>query len=524
MSGARPTPPRRSSSQKRDFARFVDTVFSALLTRVSSSRDLSGLKRQLLENPNSLSDVLPNSTVADFGDADGFYMVYQSQFSVPNGLETSSWVTLGNVAKLWGNNISVTGYQFASPPNDLNAPWGDKGVSVQVESLQGKNWVNYLNVDFHRFIQDIPPVTKMASTARQSRIMVFEDFAVLLFGDRLYVAFTGFADVSTTEMKDKPQFYGGSLKTSLKFTEVMRLNAEQQRIVAKDPRFFLETINLDFTGLDPDLNHPVTIDSRAKDKDYTRTQIGPSFDIGRLMESKDAFTVDMFWAKQEGSDDYNQQSLGVSVLKGFSIRGSLGQALDDHHQPRRRRIRPTAEHLLRPRERGPAQLGRGRQRRGRLIGDAKANYLSAGRSWATTPSRSATARATPGCPTPDHLDEHLLRWASSGARSPRARPRSSRAAPPSRASTPRSTASTPPTRTTPGSRTSRPPSSATWPRAWCARTSAASPRRSGTCAPPAPSWTTPACAAWWASPRTPSATASPTGRWAAGSPPARRPL
>lgn len=364
---------------KRDFARFVDTVFSALLTRVSSTRDLSGLKRQLLENPSSLSDVLPNAQIAEFGDADGFYMVYQSQFSVPNGLETSNWVTLGNVAKLWGNNISVTGYQFASPPNDLNAPWGDKGVSVQVESLQGKNWVNYLNVDFHRFIQDIPPDTRMASTARQSRIMVFEDFAVLLFGDKLYVAFTGFADVSTTETKEKPQFYGGSFKTSLKFTEVMRLNAEQQQIFAKDPRFFLQTVNLDFTGLDPDLNRDFVIESRGENKHYKRTQIGPQIDVARLMDSQDAFTVDMFWAKQEGTDDYDQQSLGVSVLKGFSIRASDGKpwmVITNRAGAEfgdKQNIYSDRVNVALP------NWGVAVSAEGRLIGDAKTYYLQAGK-------------------------------------------------------------------------------------------------------------------------------------------------
>ena len=40
-------------------------------------------------------------------DADGFYLVYQSQFSVPHGLETSNWVTLGNVARVWGKEASV---------------------------------------------------------------------------------------------------------------------------------------------------------------------------------------------------------------------------------------------------------------------------------------------------------------------------------------------------------------------------------------------------------------------------------
>ncbi|MBI2362614.1 MAG: hypothetical protein HYV15_04450, partial [Elusimicrobia bacterium] len=337
-----------------------------------------------MENPSSLSDVLPNSQVIDFGDADGFYMVYQSQFSVPHGLETSNWVTLGNVARLWGNNISVTGYQFASPPNDENAPWGDKGVEVQVESIQGKNWVNYLNVDFHRFIQDIPPDTRMASTARQSRLMLFEDFAVLLFGDKLYVAFTGFADGATTQTKEKPYFYGGSFKSSLKFTEVMRLNAEQQQVFAKDPRYFLQTINLDFTGLDPDLNQNFVIDSKGENKHYKRTQIGPSFDIARLMDSQDAFSVDLFWAKQEGTDDFNQQSVGVSVLKGFTIRSAdgkpwmvisnrAGAEVGEKQNIYSDRVSVTLPNY-----------GVAVSAEGRLIGDARTYYLQAGKKLGET--------------------------------------------------------------------------------------------------------------------------------------------
>ncbi|MDE2293471.1 MAG: hypothetical protein KGL53_15425, partial [Elusimicrobia bacterium] len=310
---------------KHDFSHFIDTVFSALLTKASSSRDLSGLKSQLLQNPSSLSEVLPNAQVIDFGGADGFYMVYQSQFSVPNGLETSNWVTLGNVARLWGNNVSLTGYQFASPPSDVNAPWGDKGVEMQVESLQGKDWVNYLNIDLHRFIQDIPADTTMASTAKQSRLMVFDDYAMLLMGGKLYVAVTGFGDGALQNTASQPYYYGGSFKTSMKFTPVMSLNAEQQEVFAKDPRQFLETVNLDFTGLDQQLNHTYVIDSKGDNKQYSRTQVGPSFDLGRLMGSQDAFTVDLYWARQRGTDDYNQDLLGVSVLKGFTLRSSDGK-------------------------------------------------------------------------------------------------------------------------------------------------------------------------------------------------------
>jgi hypothetical protein len=310
---------------KKDFTQFVDTLFSSLLNRTSSARDLAGLRESLLNNPAGLANVIPGSKVIDFGDADGFYLVYQSQFSVPNGLETSSSVTLGNVAKIWGNNISVSGYVFASPPNEQNAPWGDKGVKVQIESLQGKNWVNYLDIDFHRFVQNIPKDTRMASTAQQSRLLVFEDFAMLLFGDRVYIAATGFGDIAVNDPHNQPKFYGGSLKTSLKFTEVVFLDAEHQVIKADDPRFFEQVFNLDFTGLDDDLNRDFVIRSDAENKSYSRTQVGPRLDLSKVIKSQDAFEVEMFWARQRGTDDYNQDSYGVNVLKGFTIRDKEGK-------------------------------------------------------------------------------------------------------------------------------------------------------------------------------------------------------
>jgi hypothetical protein len=310
---------------KKDFGGFLETLFGTFLEQNSSTRDLGPLRQSILSNPQSLSSIIPNSQVLDFGDADGFYLVYHTQFSVPNGLETKNQVTLGNVARLWGNNVSIIGYQVASPPNPQNAPWGDKGVEVQIESLQGENWVNYLNVDFHRFIQDIPPDTAFRSSAEQSRIMVFDDFAMLMFGGKLYIGLAGFADIATDKPGEKTQFYGGSFKTEFKFTEVMSLTAEQQRVVAKDPREFFQTINLDFTGLDPDLNRNFDIYARGENKDYTRTQVGPRFDIARLLQQEDAFTVDLFWSRVEGTDDINQDGIGATIIKGFTLRDSGGK-------------------------------------------------------------------------------------------------------------------------------------------------------------------------------------------------------
>ncbi|MBI3551515.1 MAG: hypothetical protein HY077_03285 [Elusimicrobia bacterium] len=318
--------------KKSEFARFVDSVLGMFQVQ-NPSQDLSRLRSDILNNPQSLAGLIPDSRVVDFGDtADGFYMVYQSRFAVPRGLETGSWVTLGNVAQVWGNNVSVTGYQFASPPEDKakngasNAPYGDKGVEVQIESLQGKNWVNYLNVDLHRFAFDIPPDMTVASQARQDRMLIFDDFAVMLFGDRLYIGLAGFGDFALNDPGGHPYYYGGNFKTSLKLTEVMSLNAEQQELFAKDPRTFLQTVNLDFTGYDPDLNKTFDIAAKGDNKAYHRTQVGPQFDIARLIQNAtgseqkgDTFTMDLFFARTTGTDDINQNTMGASILKNFTI-------------------------------------------------------------------------------------------------------------------------------------------------------------------------------------------------------------
>ncbi|MBI5244636.1 MAG: hypothetical protein HY922_13290 [Elusimicrobia bacterium] len=375
---------------KRDFTRFIDQIFAGILKNEPSTRNLAGLRQDLLANPAGLSGLIPDAQVLSFGDADGFYIVYQTQFSVPHGLESSNAVTFGNVARLWGNNVSVSGYQFVSPPNEENAPWGDKGVEAQIESLQGSNWVNYLNVDLHRFIQDIPQNVTMASSARQSRLLVFDDFAMMLFGDRLYVGAAGFADIALGNAQEKPAFYGGSVKTSLKLSEVMRLNAEQQRIFANDPRSFLQTVNLDFTGLDPDLNQDFVIDAKGDRKTYTRTQLGPSFDIARLIGSPDAFTVDFYVARQEGADDFTQNSAGVSVIKGFTIKDDSGKPwMVISNRAGAERGEQYNTYTDRVSVTLPRQ-GIALSAEGRLLGDAKTYFLEASKAMGTHTNLSAS--------------------------------------------------------------------------------------------------------------------------------------
>ncbi len=317
--------------RKSDYTAFVDTLLGMFTAGAENlaTRDIAALRTDLLRDPRALSGLIPDSAVLEFGEVDGFYLVYQSRFSVPNGLETSSWVTLGNVARVWGSNVSVTGYQFASPPNPGNAPYGDKGVAVQVESLEGRNWVNYLNVDLHRFALDIPADSQVATGARESRLMVFNDFAVMLMGDRLYLGLAGFGDAAITNPGENPYYYGGNARASLRLTEVMRLNVEQQELFARDPRTFLQDVNLDFTGFDPTLNQNFRIEAMGENKRYSRTQVGPSVDVNRLFNldgaAGDTFTVDLYYARVAGTDDINQQSLGATVINGITIRNDEGR-------------------------------------------------------------------------------------------------------------------------------------------------------------------------------------------------------
>jgi len=241
--------------KKSEFSGFLDTMIGMMTkgTQALSSADTTALKADLMGNPSALAAFMPGSGIMNFGDnADGFYLVYQSQLSVPGGLATSSWVTLGNVAKLWGNNVSINGYEFVSPPSSdgSNAPYGDKGIEVQVESLQNRNSVNYLNVDLHRFGLDLPANDTPVATAVQNRLMVFDDYAMMLLGDKLYVGLTGYGDMALNQPGDNPYYMGGNITTSLKLTPVMSLNASQANLFANDPRSFLENINLNFTGYD----------------------------------------------------------------------------------------------------------------------------------------------------------------------------------------------------------------------------------------------------------------------------------
>ncbi|MFI5360629.1 MAG: hypothetical protein ACHQ49_01565, partial [Elusimicrobiota bacterium] len=325
--------PAAVAIKKADFSSFLDTMIGMLKNGAEalSTQDAASIKSQLLGNPAGLAAFMPGTNVMNFGEgADAFYLVYQSQFSVPHGLTTGSWITLGNVAQIWGSNISINGYEMASPPSSdgSNAPYGDKGVEIQVESLQNHSSVNYLNVDLHRFGLDIPATDNAPATYSQSRLMVFDDYAMMLLNNKLYVGLTGYGDMALNQPGDSPYYYGGNLTTSLKLNAVMSLDASQQNLFVSDPRQFLENINLNFTGYDPSLNQNFAVMASGDSKYYNRTQIGPTFDVNRLMNPNgggDTFTVSIYAANTSGSDDITQKSGGATVVKGFSIKNDQGK-------------------------------------------------------------------------------------------------------------------------------------------------------------------------------------------------------
>ncbi|MBI4376686.1 MAG: hypothetical protein HY549_09585 [Elusimicrobia bacterium] len=322
LMGEDPEQPQTLIVRKSAFPNFVEMLLG--MFQAKGAQNLAGLKQSLLENPQGLTSLLPETQMMEFSDdIDGFYLVYQSRFSVPHGLETGNAVTFGNIASLWGNNISVTGYQFGSPNNKENAPYGDKGIRVSVESLQGKRMVNYLDITFRRSAFDAPAELGFVANVSEGRVMVFEDFAALILGNRAYIAAAGFGDFALNDTWNKPYYLGGSLKGSFKFTEYVELTAEHQEMLARDPRKFLQPFKLDFTGWDPDLAKSLDIRVEADDKRYSRSQLGPRFNVAKLFNPEadaNAFTLDLFFSRVDGTDDIAQNALGATVLNGFSLK------------------------------------------------------------------------------------------------------------------------------------------------------------------------------------------------------------
>ncbi|MDE1976204.1 MAG: hypothetical protein KGI84_02960, partial [Elusimicrobia bacterium] len=320
---------------KSQYPSFVRALLKTIAPQDSNAA-IEQVAQNLISNPQSLMSLIPGSQVMNFGNsADGFYMVYQTNLSIPNGVSTGNAVTLGNVARIFGNNISVEGYQFESPPETSNAPWGDKGIGVQVESLQGKNWVNYLNIDLHRFGLSVPSKDTLSSQVQQDRILVFDDYAMMVLNGKLYIGLAGFGDEALHDPKGNPYYYGGNFKTAIQMTPYMSLTAQQQELFANDPRSFLENVNLDFTGNDPSLDQNFAIAAHGDSKSFSRTKIGPSIDVNKLFHrNRDdqadenppgAFTLDLYYDRIHGTDDISQNALGASVLKGFTLRDDSGK-------------------------------------------------------------------------------------------------------------------------------------------------------------------------------------------------------
>ncbi len=316
---AGPRGPQTLVIPKGSLASFLSQLFAAFAPD-TASRDLVELRETILRDPASLARLLPGAGFAEFGEGtNGFYLVYQTEFSTPGGLETSQQVTLGNVLRLWGQNVSVIGHRFASPPSEANAPFGDQGVTVRVESLDSDRLVNYLDVTFHKLVQDIPTELGVGGQAQEARMMVFDDFALMVADGKVYFGAAGFADVAMTNPGDNPQYYGANLRARVRFTEVLTLNAEQTLLLARDPRRFLQTINLDFTGFDPALDETFSVEAEGEDRRYARTRLGVGVDLGRVLGTRDTFTMDIHYSRVSGTDAVSQDAIGATVLRGFSF-------------------------------------------------------------------------------------------------------------------------------------------------------------------------------------------------------------
>lgn len=315
--------------EKKHYMSFIEDLFSQVDPN-NSSRSMLALKNDILNNPGALAALVPNSRMIEVGDdANGFYLVYNSFFRTPGGLKTGSNVTLGNVFRAMDSNVSFTGYRFISPPNEVNAPYGDQGVSMTIESIEGKNWVNYLDITFHKFSQDIPVDTGVRGQADEGRMMIFDDFALLLQDGKLYFGAAGFADFALKDTAETPYYYGGNVKMSYQFTQIAKLNVEETQMFVRDPRSYLQRINLDFTGFNPDLNQEFVISADADDRHYQRHRAGVELDLNQIDAVREAqkgtfaegpLTVEFYVQRTEGNVELSQDSGGVSIVKGFTIR------------------------------------------------------------------------------------------------------------------------------------------------------------------------------------------------------------
>ncbi|MBI4386468.1 MAG: hypothetical protein HY551_03730, partial [Elusimicrobia bacterium] len=309
---------------KAGLRHFVDRLLSSLRNQFPLSR-LEGMRSQILADPSRLAELMASSQFIDLGDgADGFYLVYRNQFSVPGGVATSRYTGLGNIARFGNTNVNVVGYQIMNPANDESAPSGVRAIGAHLET-QGKGYVNNLNIDLERFLSDYPPDIKVLSTVRGNRISVVDDFAMMLFGDRLYMGVIAFADHPLNSARDQLSMVGGSFKTSVRLNEVLRLSAKEQEMFISDPRFFLQRLNLDFTGFDEALNRDFIISGEGQNSRYSRRQAELNLDVAKFLHSDEAFNLDLFFARQRGTFDIEQKSVGLSVLKGFSLRDAQGK-------------------------------------------------------------------------------------------------------------------------------------------------------------------------------------------------------
>ena len=86
-------------------------------------------------------------------------------------------------------------------------------------------------------VMTLPPQSRLPSSAQTAIYMTKPVYMLRTwaerYGDVFRIKMAGFGDFALDKPGEHPYYYGGNLKSSLKLTEVMKINFEQQELILR---------------------------------------------------------------------------------------------------------------------------------------------------------------------------------------------------------------------------------------------------------------------------------------------------
>ena len=262
-------------------------------------------------------------------DTDSFYVVVHygvgvnpaavSDPAVRQQVSTDAFAKFGNIGKIAGGNVSVSIYDWKDlePP-----PHGVRGVRLTHERDQeDERLINTTVLDIHQFLQQ----------GEVMRIMLFENLAVMVLDDRLFIGLTGYGDLPTSDPggEDKgmkaPYTVGGRAKSVLYLNEVMSVNAEVLRVFAKDPSELVKEVSLSLDPCPEDPTKPCgsqteTITVEGKVLNYIKKHAGVNFDLAKLFSNKQTLALEFYMEEEHGTDYDERVWKGGKLIKEIHLK------------------------------------------------------------------------------------------------------------------------------------------------------------------------------------------------------------